>query len=239
MENKAGYCAEGIPLTELFGWKHVREGQFRALIYAYSGQNPLVVISGPHVDGEADYSNGLNQFFISSFSKSELERITSFVQNLNLTPAQLAMFVLCARSVSAKGICATLDITNQTYKNHMQNIFDKVEGYYNKRIDRLGVTVLALKNGVLPIRCILDEKRVKEIKYLVDRLTMREKEVLKLALCGKQNKEIARDLGISSGTVTNHMTNIYKELQIYTGTQYSRSAGRWNLVPTAISLGIV
>ena len=47
-----------------------------------------------------------------------------------------------------------------------------------------------------------------------DELTNREKEVAQLALEGNRNKEIAKKLSISVGTVENHMTNIYRKLNI-------------------------
>ena len=45
-------------------------------------------------------------------------------------------------------------------------------------------------------------------------LTNRENEVLKLIACGFTNREISRDLSISESTVENHIHNIYVKLGI-------------------------
>lgn len=46
------------------------------------------------------------------------------------------------------------------------------------------------------------------------RLTGRQQEVMALLAQGKSNKEIARDLGLSSGTVKIHISNIFKTLNV-------------------------
>lgn len=45
----------------------------------------------------------------------------------------------------------------------------------------------------------------------VDRLTRREREVMTLVIAGKSNKEIARDLGLSSKTVEVHRSHVMKK----------------------------
>lgn len=52
-------------------------------------------------------------------------------------------------------------------------------------------------------------------------LTRREAEVLRLVSCGHQNKEIARMLGISHGTVGQHLKNIYAKLEVSNRTEAS------------------
>lgn len=54
---------------------------------------------------------------------------------------------------------------------------------------------------------------IKQAK-LLDPLTERENEVLQLILCGKSNKEIARDLFISENTVKVHARNIYAKYNV-------------------------
>jgi DNA-binding NarL/FixJ family response regulator len=50
-------------------------------------------------------------------------------------------------------------------------------------------------------------------------LTDREIEIASHIVQGLQNKEIARDLGISAQTVKNHVLNITRKLQLYNRTQ--------------------
>jgi DNA-binding NarL/FixJ family response regulator len=48
----------------------------------------------------------------------------------------------------------------------------------------------------------------------VGQLSMREQEVMRLAATGLSNKEIARKLGLSDGTVKIHLHNIYQKLGV-------------------------
>ena len=58
----------------------------------------------------------------------------------------------------------------------------------------------------------------------------RELEVLKLLSVGMFNKEIAEDLSISERTVKNHVSNIFKKLDVTDRTQAAVFAIRNNLV---------
>lgn len=53
-------------------------------------------------------------------------------------------------------------------------------------------------------------------------LTIRELQVLRLICRGKTNKEIARELMISHGTVRNYISSIYDELEIPIGEKWNR-----------------
>jgi DNA-binding NarL/FixJ family response regulator len=53
----------------------------------------------------------------------------------------------------------------------------------------------------------------------LDELTPRELEILKLIAAGSNNREIARQLYISEGTVKNHVTNILTRLNVRDRTQ--------------------
>lgn len=64
---------------------------------------------------------------------------------------------------------------------------------------------------------------------LVDKLTPREVEVLKLIAEGLSNKEIAGRLSISEKTVKNHINNIFSKLHLYDRTQATLYAIRTGL----------
>lgn len=57
--------------------------------------------------------------------------------------------------------------------------------------------------------------RIPEEYWRWDSLTLREREIVRLAVAGKQNSEIARDLNLSPATVATHLKNIYRKLQIH------------------------
>ena len=56
-----------------------------------------------------------------------------------------------------------------------------------------------------------------------DRLTPRMEEVLQLVRQGLSNKQIARQLNLSEGTVKNYLTEIFRLLQVTNRTQAARS----------------
>lgn len=67
-------------------------------------------------------------------------------------------------------------------------------------------------------------------KAKINELTKREMEVLKLVAEGLFNKEIASKLDISERTVKNHVSNIFKKIEVADRTQAAVFAIRNNLV---------
>lgn len=78
----------------------------------------------------------------------------------------------------------------------------------------------------------LNAKRIErnEDEERIDSLTKRELEVLKLLAIGMYNKEVAEKLEISERTVKNHVSNIFKKLEVTDRTQAAVFAIRNNLI---------
>ncbi len=68
-------------------------------------------------------------------------------------------------------------------------------------------------------------------KELLEELSPRELDVLKLIAKGMSNDEIARTLFISPHTVKNHVSNIYRKMGMDDRTQVAITALRMGLVP--------
>ena len=64
----------------------------------------------------------------------------------------------------------------------------------------------------------------------IDSLTKRELEVLKLLAVGMYNKEVAEKLNISERTVKNHVSNIFKKLEVTDRTQAAVFAIKNNMI---------
>lgn len=64
----------------------------------------------------------------------------------------------------------------------------------------------------------------------IEKLTRREMEVLKLLAVGMYNKEVAEKLDISERTVKNHVSNIFKKIEVTDRTQAAVFAIRNNLI---------
>ena len=64
----------------------------------------------------------------------------------------------------------------------------------------------------------------------IELLTDREIEVLKLVAEGKFNKEIASQLKISERTVKNHISNIFKKIDVSDRTQAAVFAIKNNMI---------
>jgi DNA-binding NarL/FixJ family response regulator len=65
---------------------------------------------------------------------------------------------------------------------------------------------------------------------LVETLSEREREILRLLASGASNKEIAAALFIAEGTVKNHVTNILGKLQVRDRTQAALKARELGLI---------
>jgi DNA-binding NarL/FixJ family response regulator len=70
----------------------------------------------------------------------------------------------------------------------------------------------------------------KALPALADPLTDRETAVLRLLSAGRSNKEIGSELGITEGTVKNHMTNILGKLGVLDRTQAALRARELGLI---------
>jgi two-component system, NarL family, response regulator DegU len=81
-----------------------------------------------------------------------------------------------------------------------------------------------------PLLKIKMEEKNNQINNMDDTLTKREVEVLKLLAEGLFNKEIAYMLAISEKTVKNHVSNIFKKIDVSDRTQAAVYAIKNNLV---------
>ena len=74
----------------------------------------------------------------------------------------------------------------------------------------------------------LIQKNEDELK--IDALTKREMEVLKEMSVGKFNRDIAKEMKISERTVKNHISSIFKKLEVTDRTQAAVFAIRNNII---------
>lgn len=116
-----------------------------------------------------------------------------------------------------------------------------VSGYVLKDIppSKLIDTIKTVARGFSVIDPSITNKVLGEITRLSrhrrvreewETLTDREMDVLKLMAQGRSNKEIARNLTISEKTVKNHITNIFRKLQVDDRTQAVLFAIKHHLV---------
>ena len=63
-----------------------------------------------------------------------------------------------------------------------------------------------------------------------ERLTSREREILQLMGGGASNKAIARQLGISEGTVKTHVKSVLQKLEVASRTEAESLAARRGLI---------
>ncbi len=75
------------------------------------------------------------------------------------------------------------------------------------------------------------EHNLEQKRRLLEELTARERDVLKLIAKGYSNAEIAKKLFISPHTVKNHVSNIYRKMGMDDRTQVALMALRLGLVP--------
>jgi LuxR family maltose regulon positive regulatory protein len=83
---------------------------------------------------------------------------------------------------------------------------------------------------VLDAAGILQDKVQKSTQPLIDPLSDRELEVLRLVAAGLSNREIAEELVIAIGTVKRHINHIYRKLSVHTRTQAVAKAREYKLL---------
>jgi DNA-binding NarL/FixJ family response regulator len=76
----------------------------------------------------------------------------------------------------------------------------------------------------------LSERSPESIQALVDPLSTRELEILRLLAGGATNREIALQLFIAEGTVKNHVTNIFSKLDVTDRTRAAIKARELGLL---------
>lgn len=72
-------------------------------------------------------------------------------------------------------------------------------------------------------RVVETPKDSSEYQQLWDQLTVREREVAKLAVQGHRNRDIAKKLNISKNTVDSHIKNVYGKLGVHNRVELART----------------
>ena len=93
--------------------------------------------------------------------------------------------------------------------------------YFSGDISSILIGQLSNPSGVLETKQTLDEELM---------ITKREKEILKLLLSGKGNKEIAEALDISKRTAEVHRFNLMKKLKVKNLMELSNKATEYSLL---------
>lgn len=131
-----------------------------------------------------------------------------------------------------------------TFSEEDQDVFEAIKcgayGYLSKKITpaRLSELLLGVSNGEAPLSGTTASKILKEFatassagarNSLVDELTERERDILKLLAGGLTNKEIGCRLMIAENTVKNHLKNILAKLHLRNRVQAAALALREGL----------
>lgn len=96
------------------------------------------------------------------------------------------------------------------------------EDFLTKRVPKaqlLEAVQRALQRGE---RERLRQLRLRELRNRLDRLTLRDRQVLELVVRGKMNKEIADELALHERTVKLHRTSITSKLQVHSVAELTR-----------------
>lgn len=106
---------------------------------------------------------------------------------------------------------------------------DASSSLLRKAIDTINKGEIFIQPTLVPVLDDkMEEKKQDEIK--IDSLTKRELEVLKLLALGMFNKEIGEKLDITERTVKNHVSNIFKKIDVSDRTQAAVFSIRNSLV---------
>ncbi len=116
-------------------------------------------------------------------------------------------------------------VKHSWFGNYPQAVLQVVNGgasitpnLARRLLQRFDASSAGLPGGGLPVRAQADREREPE------RLSLREKEVLRMVASGYTSAEIGTRLEISGLTVNTHIKNIYRKLQVRTRAQAVRFA---------------
>ena len=123
-------------------------------------------------------------------------------------------------------------------KNAMQ--LSQPEGFIRTYVDAgpdlIPLLKEAARKGIMPdyvgqiLRAFGDKRKMDSVSPLVEPLSKRELEVLRLVSAGLSNKEIADKLYLSPGTIKTHVHNICGKLGVRNRTEASTRAKEINLI---------
>lgn len=128
--------------------------------------------------------------------------------------------------------------TSKNSDNMARALDNGADGYISKSVDfeELRVCIKKVLDGEIYYQDIFDSAYKKLIdhknhdKEKINELTKREIEILKQIAGGRFNKEIAESLDITERTVKNHISNLFKKIDVNDRTQAAVFAIRNNLV---------
>lgn len=157
---------------------------------------------------------------------------------LNMGDGFNSIRILKERGFKAKVILLLENICSERY---LQASKINIEGYILKTAepDKLLYSIKEVNRGVT----FIDENIEKELKYSdecinlskvenqrLDELSQREFEILRLVSSGMRNKAIAEQLYISEKTVKNHLTRIFKKINVDDRVQATLFAIRTGMI---------
>jgi DNA-binding NarL/FixJ family response regulator len=169
----------------------------------------------------------------------QLKKIKPDVLLLDINmPNKNGLDVLQSLKVSRSKISILVLTVHNEIEYLLRAVEIGVDGYLLKDSGsaELKKAIMSVYNGEIYIQPslipMLNSKMIEKNKDedKIDDLTRRELEVLKLLAVGMYNKEIAETLNISERTVKNHVSNIFKKLEVTDRTQAAVFAIRNNLI---------
>lgn len=187
------------------------DGDIKVIAEANNGKDCLEKLNTYHpdvllLDINMPEMNGLQVLEILKERKSDIKVLVLTVHNE-------VEYLLKTVEIGISGYMLK-DSNSSELKNA---IFSIIEGE-----DYIQPSLIPMLNSKL---LEMDSDKVK-----LDLLTRREYEVLKLLTEGMFNKEIAMKLNISERTVKNHVSNIFKKIEVTDRTQAAVFAIRCNIV---------
>lgn len=187
------------------------DGDIKVIAEANNGKDCLEKLNTYHpdvllLDINMPEMNGLQVLEILKERKSDIKVLVLTVHNE-------VEYLLKSVEIGISGYMLK-DSNSSELKNA---IFSIIEGE-----DYIQPSLIPMLNSKL---LEMDSDKVK-----LDLLTRREYEVLKLLTEGMFNKEIAMKLNISERTVKNHVSNIFKKIEVTDRTQAAVFAIRCNIV---------
>lgn len=149
------------------------------------------------------FVGGGKEMEISNSPQIPVEKNFQDQETIILSKLQKEVLILIACGRENREIAEELNISLNTVKAHAHQIYKAISVS-----NRAGATIWAIKN--LGVHVNVGNEDGKKIESL----TNRQIEVLKIAVQGKANKEIAKELKVAVETARSHLYQIFRKLGV-------------------------
>ncbi len=167
----------------------------------------------------------------NSVRSSDISRIENERQSIALDLHVFISEILNTFADKAEGAIDKIDTDPQKAKKEISTLAKYLRDFITRINDQV-IKAQSIRKSNDSTRSISNSEQARSSQEgnRIETLTRREKDVLRAIARGMSNKEIGTSLDISERTVKNHVSNVFKKLEVMDRTQAALFAIRNNFI---------